>query len=75
MLIVFFDYEGVVHREKVCSKSSENQQRTFYVEVLKILREAVAQRNRPRFERVANGFSATITRNPPGVTVFDRTYY
>ena len=46
MLIIFFDCEGVVHYEFAPRGQTINK--TYYVEVLKRLRDAV-RRQRPRF--------------------------
>ena len=46
MLIVFFDYEGVVHHEYVPTGQTINKE--YYVQILKRLREAV-KRKRPHF--------------------------
>ena len=46
MLIVFFDYEGVVHHEY--AKAGQTINKEYCVQILKRLREAV-RRKRPHF--------------------------
>ena len=47
MLIIFFDYEGVVHHEYAPTGQTINKE--YYVQILKRLREAV-RRKRPHFQ-------------------------
>ena len=52
MLIVFFDYEGVVHHEYAPTGQAINKE--YYVQILKRLPEAV-RRKRPHFWSSGDG--------------------